>query len=65
MAAGESAGKVNVTSARPLLNARPDPTFVADTDSGAFGSRKSFADCDTLPAFLPLAILLSPLYSIN
>jgi hypothetical protein len=61
VAAGESAGKENVTSARPLLNARPDPTSVADIDSGALGSRKSFADCDTLPAFLPLAIFY-PLY---
>ena len=62
MAAGESAGKENVTSARPLLNARPEPTFVAVTDVGAVGSKKSFDDCDTLPAFLPLAIFLSPLY---
>lgn len=61
VAAGEFAGKVNVTSARPLLNARPDPTFVADTDVGACGSKKSFDAWDFLPDFLPAAII----YSLN
>ena len=59
MAAGEFAGKENVTSARPLLYARPDGTFVALTDSGANGSKKSFDAWDFLPDFLPDAIIHS------
>jgi hypothetical protein len=34
---------VNVTSARPLLYARPDGTFVAVPIVGAYGAKKSFA----------------------
>jgi hypothetical protein len=42
------------------LNARPAGTFVAVTDSGAFGSKKSFAFWEFLPAFLPAAIFNLP-----
>ena len=65
VAAGEPAGRSNETTTAPFPYGRSVPTFVTELITGAFGSRKSFADCDTLPAFLPLAILLSPLYSIN
>jgi hypothetical protein len=59
VAAGEFAGKENVTSARPLLNARPVPTFVATTLVGANGSKKSFDAWDFLPDFLPAAMIIS------
>jgi len=42
VAAGDSAGKENVTVAAPLLKALPVPTFVAVTPVGAIGSKKSF-----------------------
>jgi hypothetical protein len=59
VASGESAGKVKVTVAAPLLNALPVPTFVAVPIVGANGSKKSFDACDFLPAFLPAAIFIS------
>jgi hypothetical protein len=54
VAAGDSAGKENVTVAAPLLNALPVPTFVADTLVGANGSKKSFEACDFFPTLLPI-----------
>ncbi len=59
VAAGESAGKENVTTAAPLLNARPVPTFVAVPIIGFNGSKKSFDAWDFLPDFLPAAICIS------
>jgi hypothetical protein len=59
VAAGESAGKENETVAAPLPNARPVPTFVAETPVGANGSKKSFDAWDLLPDFLPAAMLVS------
>ena len=56
VAAGESAGKENVTTAAPLLNGRPVPTFVAVPIIGFNGSKKSFDAWDFLPIFLPAAI---------
>jgi hypothetical protein len=50
VAAGESPGKENVTSTLPSLYGRPEGTLVALTDTGAFGSKKSFADWLILPA---------------
>jgi hypothetical protein len=42
VAAGEPPGKLKLTLAAPLLNARLVPTSVADTLTGAEGCRKSF-----------------------
>jgi hypothetical protein len=65
VAAGEFSGKENVTSARPLLYARLAGTFVAVTDVGAIGSKKSFDACAFLPNFLPTAILNLLFYYLN
>jgi hypothetical protein len=54
VAAGDSAGKENVTVAAPLLNALPVPTFEADTPVGANGSRKSLDAAERLPVFLAI-----------
>lgn len=54
VAAGESAGKENETTAAPLLYALPVPTFEADTLIGANGSKKSFEACDFFPTLLPI-----------
>ncbi len=62
VAAGDSAGKENVTVAAPLLNALPVPTFVADTLVGANGSKKSFDAAERLPVFL--AICFYPLITL-
>ncbi len=58
VAAGDSAGKENVTVAAPLLNALPVPTSVADTLVGANGSKKSFDAAERLPVFLAIYISL-------
>jgi hypothetical protein len=50
---------VKVTVAAPLLYARPVPTFVAETLSGALGTKKSFDAWDFLPIFLPDAMFIS------
>ncbi len=42
VAAGEPAGRLKLTVAAPLLNARLVPTSVAVTLSGELGCRKSF-----------------------
>lgn len=42
VALGESAGREKETVAAPSLNARPVPTFVAETPVGGNGSKKSF-----------------------
>ena len=53
VAAGEPPGKLKLTSAAALFsNARPLPMSVADTLTGAEGCKKSFCDCDLLPALL-------------
>jgi hypothetical protein len=54
VAAGESAGKENETTAAPLLYALPVPTFEADTLVGANGSRKSLDAAERLPVFLAI-----------
>jgi hypothetical protein len=54
VAAGESAGKENETTAAPLLYALSVPTFEADTPVGANGSKKSFEACDFFPTLLPI-----------
>ena len=59
VAAGESAGKENVTTAAPLLNGLLVPTFVAVPIIGFNGSKKSFDAWDFLPAFLLPAICIS------
>ena len=56
VAAGESPGNVKATSTAPLLKARPVPTLVAEVIVGCFGSKKSLACCDFLPALLPIAM---------
>lgn len=61
VAAGESAGKENETTAAPSLYALPVPTFEADTLIGANGSKKSFEACDFFPTLLP--ILFSCVFS--
>jgi hypothetical protein len=58
-AAGESAGKENVTETAPLLNGLSVPTFVAPPNIGANGSKKSFDAWDFFPIFLPAAISIS------
>jgi hypothetical protein len=63
VAAGESAGKENVTVAAPSLYALPVPTFVAEALVGASGSKKSFEACDFFPNLLPAAILFSCVFS--
>jgi hypothetical protein len=59
VAAGESAGKENVTTAAPLLNGLLVPTFVAVPITGFNGSKKSFDAWDFLPIFLPAAMSIS------
>ena len=54
VAAGESAGKENETTAAPLLYALLVPTFEADTLVGANGSRKSLDAEERLPVFLAI-----------
>jgi hypothetical protein len=62
VAAGEPAGRLNVTVAAPLLNALLVPTSVADTLTGVEGCKKSFCDCDLLPALL---LISNPYYAVR
>jgi hypothetical protein len=52
------ASGVKVTSARPLLNALPEPTFVAVPIVGAYGAKKSLAPWLILPACFDILNLL-------
>jgi hypothetical protein len=54
VAAGEPPGSEKETVAAALPNALPVPTSVADTLVGADGCKKSFCDCDFLPALLDI-----------
>jgi hypothetical protein len=62
VAAGESAGKENETTAAPLLYALPVPTFEADTLVGANGSKKSLDAAERLPVFLAI---YPPYYAVR
>jgi hypothetical protein len=54
VAAGDNAGKENVTVAAPSLKALPVPTSVAVTLVGAIGSKKSFEEAERFPVFLAI-----------
>ena len=62
VAAGESAGRENETTAAPLLYALPVPTFEADTLVGANGSKKSLDAAERLPVFLAI---YPPYYAVR
>ena len=62
VAAGDPPGRLNVTVAAPLLNARSVPTSVADTLTGVEGCKKSFCCWERRPALL---LINSPYYAVR